>query len=132
MPIRFIFPVFIAAILTGCASKPVSMSDLVGADHGRFPDNYKEITQEYFRATLKDPYSAVYSWRTEPFKCYMRNAPVAGGRPKAFGYCGIFTLNAKNSYGGYVGEKQHRLFFKDGYVVTEFSPNPWFDEPWYR
>jgi hypothetical protein len=61
----------------------------------------------------------------------MREAPVSGGKPKLFGYCVFFAMNAKNSFGAYIGEQQYRFFIKNGYA-KEFTKNPWFDESWYK
>lgn len=117
--------------LGACSIAPVSQTDVANGDYGPFPENYKTIVSEYYRPTLKDPYSAVYVWNVPPFKCYLRDAPVKGGKPREFGFCTFFKMNAKNSYGAYVGERQERLFIKNG-VARELKTNPWFDEPWFK
>ena len=119
------------ALLVGCQTAPVDRSAVESGDYGPYPDNYKEIIQAHWRPILKDPYSAQYHYAGGPFKCYMRDAPVAGGKPVIFGYCVMFSMNAKNSYGAYIGETQYRFFIKNG-RTKEFSKNTWFDEFWYR
>ncbi|MCD9959420.1 hypothetical protein LVT17_27945, partial [Klebsiella pneumoniae] len=52
-------------------------------------------------ARLKDPYSARYDFN-EPFKGWCKS-----GFTTYYGWLVPFTLNAKNSYGGYVGNKSY-------------------------
>lgn len=101
------------------------------ADYGIHPSNYQEIVKAYFQGILKDPYSAQYRF-SEPYKAYLRAAPIVGGNPKTFGYIAEVGVNAKNSYGGYTGEKQYRIFIRNGSVIDEVSPNSWFKERWYQ
>lgn len=117
--------------LSGCQTAPADRALVAAGDYGPFPDNYKELVSAYWRPLLKDPYSAQYHYAGEPFKCYMREAPISGGKPRLFGWCAMYSMNAKNSYGAYIGEKDYRFFIKDG-RTRPFDANPWFDEPWYR
>lgn len=120
-----------ALIISGCQTAPVSPSLVAAGDYGPYPDNYKEIIQAHWQPILKDPYSAQYRYSGPPFKCYMRDAPVSGGEPKYFGYCVIYAMNAKNSYGAYIGEQTYRFFIKNG-RTKEFKSNRWFNETWYQ
>ena len=122
---------FAVSVLAGCQTAPVDRAVVESGDYGPYPENYRELIEAYWRPILKDPYSARYHYTREPFRCYMRDAPVAGGKPVYFGYCVIFAMNAKNSYGAYIGETTYRFFIKNG-RTKEFSKNPWFDEFWYR
>lgn len=119
-------------LTAGCASIGADKSTLVAADFGSYPDDYKEAVREYFNVTLKDPESARIRFIEEPIKGYVRNAPVAGGRPKLYGYVVAVGINAKNSFGGYVGERRYRLLIRNGSVRELIHPNPYFKEAWYQ
>jgi hypothetical protein len=129
---KAILAVMLMLALGACALPPVDPAQLSGAQYGEYPANYKEAVQSYFYSLLKDPYSAQYRYLGEPTQGYTRAAPIAGGKPNAFGYVVTVGVNAKNSYGGYVGEKIHRLILQNGQVTGEIYPNQWFTEPWYR
>ncbi|MNR13177.1 hypothetical protein D3C85_1295700 [compost metagenome] len=114
----------------GCTSSPVDPSKVALGDYGDFPTNYQETVIGYFQQTLKDPYSAQYKFGT-PYKGYLRDAPINGGEPTVFGYIVDCSVNAKNSYGGYTGDKHYRMFLKNN-TATPFGTNPWFQESWYK
>ncbi len=99
-------------------------------DHGPYPENHEDIVRTYFEHKLKDPFSAQYELH-EPIKAYLRKAPISGGAPYIWGYIVYVRVNAKNSYGGYVGWREHRLFIRNGRIHGEVLKNPWFKEPWY-
>ncbi|HCD8204972.1 TPA: hypothetical protein ND709_004620, partial [Klebsiella michiganensis] len=88
--------VFTVMLLGGCVSAP-DKAELSRADYGKLPDNYQEIIKDSMSARLKDPYSARYDFN-EPFKGWCKS-----GFTTYYGWLVPFTLNAKNSYGGYVG-----------------------------
>ena len=62
-------------------------------------------------ARLKDPYSARYDFN-EPFKGWCKS-----GFTTYYGWLVPFTLNAKNSYGGYVVEEKLFVLDSDGNVI---------------
>ncbi|EIX9252131.1 TPA: hypothetical protein MAQ12_003925 [Klebsiella pneumoniae] len=92
--------VFTVMLLGGCVSAP-DKAELSRADYGKLPDNYQEIIKGSMSARLKDPYSARYDFN-EPFKGWCKS-----GFTTYYGWLVPFTLNAKNSYGGYVGNKSY-------------------------
>lgn len=116
--------------LVGCATAPTQTelvnycSDKVGSR----PDNYEEIVKEYFSTILKDPYSAVYRFG-DVAPGWGKNSSLHGALTDSNIHCGwmVFVgVNAKNSYGGYAGEKMYRLLLENGRVVgkweqTQFS-----------
>jgi hypothetical protein len=63
---------------------------------------------------LKDPYSAVYRFGT-PHKGMVQDGWAVGGK-KYFGWIVPTWINAKNGFGGYVGEEMHPMFLFDGKV----------------
>lgn len=130
--LRQIVVLFLAFLLVSCARlQPVNPTIAANADYGEYPDKYEEIVKDYFSSRLKDPYSAVYGIG-KPYKAYLREAPARGGEPSAFGYIVEVGVNAKNSFGGYVGEQYYKLFIRNNFVKTEVRPNRYFPELWYR
>jgi hypothetical protein len=125
--------ILVAVVLVGgCASgEKLDPVALKAADYGTFPTDYENIVKAYYQTRLKDPYSAQYRF-TEPYQGYLRATPIVGGKPTKFGYIVEVYVNAKNSFGGYVGEELERLFIRNGVCVGRIYPNAWFSEPWYQ
>jgi len=122
------------SILGACNKMGDRVSDTItmNADYGEYPENYQEIVKTAMVDLLKDPYSAQYRFKTEPFKAYLREAPINGGDPFMYGYMVYVDVNAKNSFGGYVGWKEYRLLIRNGKVVGDAVPHQWFGEAWYQ
>jgi hypothetical protein len=112
--------------ISGCAVAPPTEVDFNRS--GTKPTDVEKVSVGYFEPRLKDPFSAQYKVG-EPTQCYMRSAPVTGGKITQYGWCWVVSIDAKNSFGGYVGYENHRLFYGNG-LVTEYFPNPFFSEPW--
>jgi hypothetical protein len=58
-----------------------------------------------FENRLKDPESARYEF-SEPVRAYCRQG-FMGKKPPRYGWAMNFTVNAKNSYGGYTGPQPY-------------------------
>ena len=104
----------LALFLASCATAP-SRQELATADYGTVPTNYEQIIKEHCGRFLKDPYSAQYQF-SKPEAGWLANSPLTGGE-RAFGYVVHVTLNAKNSFGGYVGAEEYRFLIHNGVVV---------------
>lgn len=90
------------------------------ADYGAYPADYKSIISSNLRSILKDPDSAKISRISKPRK---EHKIVNQFTKKVnYGYSSCVFLNAKNSYGGYVGEKPYWFFIRNGRVL-ESSDN---------
>jgi len=82
------------------------------------------VSKEQFEDVIRkgfgffDPYSAVIVC-TPPAK-----GASAGMHAAKFGYIAKCTYNAKNQYGGYVGEKQETLMLSNG-VLDRPYPGAW-------
>ena len=63
---------------------------------------------------LKDPFSARYNFG-QPQKGVSQDGWARGGK-KHFGWIVPVSINAKNSYGGYTGDKQYYFFLSDGQI----------------
>ena len=105
--------VIIALVLiVGCV-KPLPQDQIDSADYGPFPMNYKQIVEDALKANLFDPYSAVISVRS-PERKYFKTAFSSEVK---FGWGNYVTMNAKNRYGAYVGERKYIYLIKDGQII---------------
>lgn len=111
---------------------PPATVDVAKADYGPYPKNYQAVLKTYFTTTLIDPYSAVIEFPEKPYKGYTRSAPITGGKPNAFGYVVKACFNAKNRFGGYVGQSCQNYLIHKGKDVYPIEPNMYFSETWYR
>ena len=123
---------FLLLLLSGCSSVALTHDEVVKADFGQYPENYKSIVKNWFEELLKDPESARYKFDNKPIKAYTRNPPVEGGGVVHFGYYVKVKVNAKNSFGGYTGWQEYRLLIRNGKVIDNFIANMYFKEPWYQ
>lgn len=102
-----------------------SKNDLASADFGKPIDDVSAqvSAKRYLDRNLKDPESARVRWLG------VKRAWIAGslGEKTSFGYALTAAVNARNSFGGYTGEKQYFFFFRDsiligGIDVTKLPP----------
>jgi hypothetical protein len=121
MKVKLVLAMLAGIMLAGCAAP--SPSEMASADYGAYPDNYQEVVQNFMAATLKDPGSAQYNFIGGP----MRAWNGLGGR--AYGYAVCVNINAKNSYGGYVGYHLNYFLIHDGRVVKSISGSGQYTQP---
>ena len=108
--------------LASCASAQLTKADTEGADYG------EPITQavaetkvrQFMQGYLKDPYSAIYQWKPL-YKGSVKSGAVLRGYKVYHGYILEGTVNAKNSYGGYVGAKPYQFVFYNGEIMKIFE-----------
>ncbi len=115
----------LALIITGCATEAKKNDAVVdawkttlpapNADYGAYPENYETLIKQYFSKTLKDPESVRYSEFSTPRKEHA--IKKAGEKLAIYGYSACVLVNAKNSYGGYTGNKQYWFLFRNGEIV---------------
>lgn len=121
------------SLLSGCM--PVNTQDLYGyhyeepkfykptpqeeatADYGQYPDNYETIIKEYTVRKLKDPDSAKFRFDIKPRKDH---TTVMTRQEIQYCWTVSFYVNAKNSYGGYTGEKLGIAKIRDGKIIWYF------------
>ena len=98
----------LALLLTACGSNPTKVNrDLTDVK----PSNPQVEAKAFLAKQLKDPSSATYRFeelRVE--EC--RRTSIMGFPFKVWAL--TVYVNAKNSYGGYVGEKETKVFFSKG------------------
>lgn len=100
----------LATMLVGCAIAP-SQQELASADYGSYPSDYEQVIKSFMQSVLKDPESARYQFL---------NAPKPGWNAlgsKKYGFVVCANINAKNSYGGYVGNRMSYFMIKNGRVI---------------
>jgi hypothetical protein len=106
---RIIIATLLIVLLTGCAAR-LTPEQIRAGDPGPYPENYQQITKDYFSKMLFDPYSAVFTFE-EPLKGW-----ISGG-PSRFGWFVCGTYNAKNRMGGYVGAQDFYTKIWNGRVI---------------
>lgn len=112
---QMMFCAFLSLALIGCAGQqPPSSVQIAGANYGSLPANYQEQIKSYFGSVLKDPYTAHYAF-DKPFKGYSQDGAWAPSGGKVFfGWVAPVNVNARNSYGGYTGNKPYVFIFSEG------------------
>ena len=94
-------------MLGGCSITPPTLkTEPTKLSSGEIRD-----LQMYVSNELKDPYSAVFSSKiaTATYELSLNDVKLKQGTGKGTALCGY--VNAKNSYGGYVGYKTNVYFF---------------------
>lgn len=92
------------------------------ADLGAPPVGYEDMIKKHFENILKDPESARYRIG-KPIKAYANNGLISGGNIAWRGYMVDVQVNAKNSFGGYVGFKPYMFFFSGNSVIRVYEGN---------
>jgi hypothetical protein len=105
----------------GCVSLP-TQQEAAAADYGAYPTNYESIAKSFYASTLKDPDSVQYRGIAAPRQFWIGDR-FTGAK---YGYMVCVTLNAKNSYGGYVGFQTDGLMVRNGAVVQQIENGDWF------
>ena len=111
----------VVLFLVSCASLPTP-EQAATANYGSYPNNYEDIVKDYFASTLKDPDSVKYQFISTPKQFWLGNRFEGA----IFGYLVCATLNAKNSYGGYVGYETDGLLIRNGSVIKYIKNGDWF------
>ena len=108
MIVGFSFLVLLCACTSGGRPTP---EQLANNSFAECPSNYQEMVQQRLSANLIDPYSAKFRFSTPEKYVY-------GGQ---YGYAFAVGLNAKNRYGGYVGEQVHEFMCFPNGSVSEIN-----------
>lgn len=103
------------ALLVGCAGTTGGRAMGVNTweEVGSAPKNYEKTSEAFIKSQLKDPDSLKQFSATAPIK----TSCSVGIYGSHFGWLVRVTYNAKNSFGGYVGEKQIYLWFSGENIV---------------
>lgn len=112
----------LAILMTGCAISPPTAQEAENADYGEYPSAYREIVKAHMEYRLKDPSSAIYNFLNTPKRDWYRLNTIYYG----YGVC--VAINAKNSYGGYTGNKVNYFLIKNDNIVMSRIPEDSFDQ----
>ncbi len=113
---------FLSVFLLGCAGGAMFEPLPPNTDFGTLQSNYEQVVKTQMEASLKDPESARYRFGT-PRKAHANWGLIDGGKVRWVGYLVPFEVNARNSYGGYVGFKpQMALFWGDSRGMYRLLP----------
>lgn len=77
----------------------------------------KRAVNAYFKYSLKDPDSANYEWGAIELGTW-KGAFEKYGTP---GWIADVQVNAKNSYGAYIGYKPYKFIFRSGSIVEIYQ-----------
>jgi hypothetical protein len=107
-----------AALLASCATTPLE-KELCRIGYGSpLTMDWRSAIRNWFHDQLKDPFSAQYEFEL-PRKGY---AQAPEGTKLLVGYKVIARVNAKNSYGNYVGFKPYLFIFRNNAIIYVFGP----------
>ena len=124
----FLITVALSFLCGACVSTPYeapelpkrpTKAELARADHGPYPESYKEILLQDLERHLIDP-DSLKDFRViePPRKSYLRGKDGNW----IYGYEVTLGYNAKNRYGGYVGWKEQKALLRDGRVLGMMDP----------
>lgn len=86
----------------------------------RYPVDYDVQVRARLEMTLKDYGSAIIKVTRPPRATMMNVYDKMFGKPVP-AHVACYTINAKNSYGGYVGFRPHAFAFVDGRMVNAWE-----------
>ena len=106
--------------LTGC-STTLTQAEMDSADYGYAisQEGAESAALQFLHNYLKDPQSALCEWK--PIYKGGRKDGLINGNKSHFGYVLDGKVNAKNSYGGYVGYKNWEFMFHDGKIEAIYT-----------
>ena len=99
----------LTGLLVGCATP--TQQEVAVADYGSYPTDFETIIKSHMQATLKDPESARYQFLNSPKSGWSSFGGVK------YGYVVCAYINAKNSYGGYVGNRMSYFMIKNRRLI---------------
>ena len=103
--------IFALSLLTnGCAIRPTE-KEIEIADYGSYPNEYEQIIRNHMETFLKDPESARYKFLNSPKPGWNG---IGGNK---FGYVVCANINAKNSFGGYVGNRMSYFMIRNDRMI---------------
>ncbi|WP_321335391.1 hypothetical protein [Breoghania sp.] len=101
----------IVLALSGCVTTE-QVDNMVASSRPATPEE-RQIIVDYVRGTFKDPYSI----RDARISYFFDNTPRGG-------YAGCISLNAKNSFGGYIGTKFVSMVINNGQIIRSMEDAP--------
>lgn len=118
-------------LLSGCQSTGAFQTPELGHDYGAPPVVNELVIKQYIGSSLKDEETARYQFNL-PVRTYCNSGILNGGKVIWTGWSVPFSVNAKNSYGAYVGYKPYIARYQgdalldisgpDGVGTFDYSP----------
>ena len=115
-----IFPFAILAfLLAGCGiayevNREKLLKSASASDWGPPPPSWhREVEEKWVIKILKDPNSAIFKHGT-----IEKDVITAGGGSAQLAWVSSLYVNAKNSYGGYVGDTLYQFAWKNEHLVA--------------
>jgi len=96
---------------------PPTEEEVLSADYGKRPANYVNIIKRHLEEKLKDPWSARYKNFTIPEKHWIA-IDVGQDKVILWGWRVCVEVNAKNSFGGYIGFRRYYFLMKNDLVLS--------------
>jgi hypothetical protein len=115
--------------LSGCVIgthyTPATAQQLATTGYGALlTTDYRKAIPAFFFDQLKDPLSAQYIYDSSGPKKWWTQDYIGGALH--VGYAVTFEMNAKNSYGGYLGFRKWLVLFRDNQIAAvTYDGNPW-------
>lgn len=116
----------VIAALAACATPQVVEPLPADFDFGDQPENYDALIKGHFERVLKDPESARYTYEDGWLKVQCNGLTVRW-QERQLDYAGwakVVRVNAKNSYGGYVGDTRYIALFDQGQLQEVMENGP--------
>ncbi len=89
------------------------------ADKGPYPWEYGALVQQFISDVFFDPSSVLDFEMTKPTASWWRGPGLGRVRERTtFCWMVMFTANAKNRMGGYVGKKAYVVYIRDARIVS--------------
>lgn len=86
------------------------------------PSGHNQAEENFIKARLRDPQSAIFRFK-EP---YRGTIPASQASPSAVPVWIVeVSVNAKNAYGGYTGEKLYQFSYSKERLIAVFGPDLW-------
>lgn len=111
---------------TGCAvpyGGGPSTEEFNKADFGSPPQNYEQAIKNHMSNCLKDPFSAQYQFGQPEKAWYGKTGGLLVSRDVRYGWGVLTRVNAKNSFGGYVGWRNYAFYFRDSKLDWVITPS---------
>jgi len=114
-----LLPFALALLFVGCADVPPTPGQVASIGYGTpLTVDYRAVIKDWLDKNLKDPYSAVVEYPYKPVQGWIRTAPIQGSQ-LIMGWKIPVRVNAKNSFGAYVGNRVYLFIFRDNRIVFE-------------
>ncbi len=111
-----------ALLFAGCQTSANFQTPVDYHDYGPQPQIQASELESYIGTSLKDEKSARYKFG-DPARAYCNHGLLSGGKVVWTGWVVPFQVNAKNSFGGYVGFENRYARYSNGELLDVAKPS---------